>query len=63
MGRSPGELAKFPVLNRIESLTALVDNDENCSARRTTAGCGGFRLVPRRIGDDINDLLRRGIAS
>jgi putative DNA primase/helicase len=64
-----GELAAFPVLSGIESLTILVDNDTvekeqrgqkaagECSQRWTSAGREVFRFVPRRPGDDVNDLL------
>jgi hypothetical protein len=61
-----GELAAFPVLSGIESLTILTDNDESgtgqhaalaCSARWTGAGREVFRLVPRQVGADANDLL------
>jgi putative DNA primase/helicase len=63
-----GELAAFPVLNGVESLTILVDHDKSgagqraavtCSARWTGAGREVFRLVPRQAGTDANDLLMR----
>jgi hypothetical protein len=63
-----GELARFAVLNGVEALTILVDHDQSgtgqraaleCSARWTAAGREVFRFVPRRIGDDVNDLLAR----
>jgi len=63
-----GELAKFPVLNGIESITILVDNDASgtgqraaieCSARWRISGRDAFRIVPRRIGADVNDLVQR----
>jgi Toprim domain len=61
-----GELAAFPVLNGVESLTILVDHDRSgtgqgaavtCSARWTSAGREVFRLVPHQVGADANDLL------
>jgi putative DNA primase/helicase len=62
-----GELAAFPVLPGIESITILVDHDCSgtgqraalkCSSRWTEAGREVFRLVPRRPGTDVNDLLK-----
>jgi putative DNA primase/helicase len=62
-----GELAAFPVLPGIESITILVDHDRSgtgqraalrCSARWTDAGREVFRLVPRQPGADVNDLLK-----
>jgi putative DNA primase/helicase len=60
-----GELGRFPVLPGIESLTILTDHDAAgetaamaCSARWTGAGREVFRLVPRRPGADVNDLVR-----
>jgi putative DNA primase/helicase len=61
------EIAAFPVLAGIESITILVDHDPSgtgqraaltCSARWTSAGRDVFRLVPRQPGADVNDLLR-----
>jgi len=61
-----GELAAFPILPGIESITVLVDHDKNetgqraaleCSRRWTSAGREVFRFMPRRTGDDVNDLL------
>jgi hypothetical protein len=60
-----GELAVFPDLPGIESITVLVDHDHSgagqraalkCSSRWTDAGREVFRLVPRNAGADINDL-------
>jgi hypothetical protein len=57
----------FPVLSGIESLTILVDNDENgagqraaqeCSHRWTGAGHKVLRAQPNHTGDDFNDVLR-----
>jgi hypothetical protein len=64
-----GELAAFPVLIGVESITILVDHDLSgtgqqaalrCSARWTSAGREIFRLVPRQPGADVNDLLKCG---
>jgi putative DNA primase/helicase len=64
-----GELAAFPVLIGVESITILVDHDLSgtgqqaalrCSARWTSAGREVFRLVPRQPGADVNDLLKCG---
>jgi hypothetical protein len=64
-----GELAAFPVLSGITSLTIVVDNDTvekgqrgqkaagEWSQRWTSAGREVFRFVPRRPGADANDLL------
>jgi putative DNA primase/helicase len=66
-----GNLAKFPVLAGIESLTILVDHDESgtgqqaaleCSTRWTAAGRDVFRIVPNRCGDDLNDVVERTVA-
>jgi putative DNA primase/helicase len=62
-----GELAAFPVLSGMQSVTILVDHDLcgtgqkaalRCSARWTSAGREVFRLVPRQPGADVNDLLK-----
>jgi putative DNA primase/helicase len=62
-----GELAAFPVLFGVESITILVDHDRSgagqqaalkCSARWTNDGKEVFRLVPRQAGADVNDLLK-----
>lgn len=62
-----GEISRFPVLPGVESLTILVDNDlsgtgqlaaRECSQRWTSAGHEVFRVVPKRIGNDIADLMR-----
>ncbi len=61
-------IAKFPVLPGIEALTILVDNDESgtgqrraieCSDRWTKAGREVLRVIPRRSGDDFNDIVRK----
>ena len=61
-------IAKFPVLPGVEALTILVDNDESgtgqrraieCSDRWTKAGREVLRVIPRRSGDDLNDMVCR----
>jgi putative DNA primase/helicase len=61
-------IAKFPVLPGVEALTILVDNDESgtgqlraieCSDRWTKAGREVLRVIPRRSGDDLNDIVRK----
>ena len=61
-------IAKFPVLSGIEALTILVDNDQSgtgqrraieCSERWTKAGREVLRVIPRRTGDDLNDIVRK----
>jgi hypothetical protein len=71
---SAGAIAKFPVLAGIEALTIVVDNDvpdKNgrqagqeaalaCSERWTAAGKEVHRVVPRRPGTDMADLVHGG---
>jgi hypothetical protein len=66
-----GNLAAFPVVPGIESLTILVDHDENgtgqraaleCSERWTQAGREVFRIIPDRCGDDLNNVVQRTVA-
>jgi hypothetical protein len=59
-----GELAKFPVLAGIEALTIIVDHDaagqaatSECSRRWAEAGREVFHVVPRGVGEDLNDCL------
>jgi hypothetical protein len=66
-----GAIRNFPVLAGIEALTILVDHDEadrngrragqeaaaDCSARWTAKGCEVRRVLPRRPGDDMADLV------
>jgi Toprim domain/CHC2 zinc finger len=68
---SAGAIKNFPVLPGIEALTILVDHDEAdrngrragqeaaaaCSERWTAAGCEVRRVVPRRLGADMADLI------
>jgi Toprim domain/CHC2 zinc finger len=68
---SAGAIKQFPVLAGIGALTILVDNDEadrngrragpdaaaECSARWTAAGREVRRIVPRRTGHDMADLV------
>lgn len=64
-----GNLAAFPVLNGIESLTILADNDENgrgqeaaesCARRWHEAGREVRVAVPALAGSDWNDRLMKG---
>jgi putative DNA primase/helicase len=64
------------VLAGVECLWIAVDNDKPdqrgrsagheaalaCSRRWTEAGREVFRIVPNRVGDDLNDVRRRGAA-
>jgi hypothetical protein len=68
---SAGAIKQFPVLAGIGALTIMVDNDEadhngrragpdaaaECSARWTAAGREVRRIVPRRTGHDMADLV------
>jgi hypothetical protein len=68
---SAGAIKQFPVLNGIEALTILVDNDppdrngrqagqeaaRECSQRWISAGCEIRRVIPRRTGQDMADLV------
>jgi hypothetical protein len=65
-----GNVRTFPVLSGIECLTIAVDNDESgtgqraaleCSNRWTDAGREVFRVIPDRIGDDLNDVVQRAL--
>jgi hypothetical protein len=58
-----GNIAKFPVLRRID-LTLLVDNDPAglkaaaaCRRRYQEAGCECRRLLPQQPGADFNDVI------
>jgi len=62
------ELAAFPVLAGIESITILVDKDVSgtgqaaaleCSKRWTSAGREVFRVIPTMLGADMADVVRR----
>lgn len=64
---SAGAIAAFPLLPAIETLTILVDNDESgtgqraaeqCAARWIAAGREVLRVIPRRIGADLDDIRR-----
>jgi hypothetical protein len=59
-----GAIAKFSVLGDVGVLTILVDHDDagmraaaECSARWTSAGHIVHRIVPRREGQDMADLV------
>jgi hypothetical protein len=62
-----GEIAKFPLLPGIETLTIIVDNDANrtgqdsaleCSLRWTSMSREVFRVVPTTVGTDMADIIR-----
>jgi hypothetical protein len=64
---SAGNLENFPVLAGIDALTLLVDHDENGIGQKAARGCGKrYRaagrevtlLMPDKVGDDFNDLVR-----
>jgi hypothetical protein len=71
---SAGAIRAFPVLTGIEALTILVDNDAadgngrqagqraalECSQRWTAVGKEVHRVVPRREGADMADLIEGG---
>lgn len=61
-----GEVARFPVLSAIGTLTILVDRDASgtgqasaleCSRRWTSAGREVFRVIPTAIGTDMADVV------
>jgi hypothetical protein len=63
---SAGGIESFPALPGIETLNILVDHDENqrgqnaalaCSAVWTAAGREVLRIIPRRVGADMADLI------
>jgi hypothetical protein len=65
-------MASFPVLPGIESLTLLVDHDASgagqeaaaaCAHRWRTAGREVIRLTPRDLGADFNDIITKGDAA
>jgi hypothetical protein len=60
-------LANFPVLTGIESLTVLVDHDANAEGQRAAAqvisrwrdaGRESIGIMPDKVGDDFNDLIK-----
>jgi hypothetical protein len=64
---SAGNMAEFPVLPGVESLTLLVDHDANgvgqhaaeqCALRWEDAWRNVIRLTPGECGADFNDLVR-----
>jgi putative DNA primase/helicase len=64
---SAGALAAFPVLGGVNSLVVVVDHDDaGCNAARQTilrwhvAGRETRVLLPKRLGADLNDLVRKG---
>ena len=66
-----GTMSTFPVLAGVDALTVLVDNDESgvgqdaaddCAARWMAAGREVIRLIPRKVGDDFNDIIKGSAA-
>jgi hypothetical protein len=64
-----GQMAKFPILTGIESLTIFADYDKaGLDAARTTwrryrhAGINANLLRPQRVGEDVNDMVIRAEA-
>jgi hypothetical protein len=64
---SAGGVKSFPVLSGIESLWIGVDHDvrgeraaKTCSERWTEAGAEAFRVIPRTVSTDLNDLIVGG---
>lgn len=65
---SAGNIQGFPVLRGVSVLKILVDNDVSgtgqrvaieCTNRWTAAGKTVFRLIPKKVGADFNDLVLR----
>jgi len=65
---SAGAIAAFPVLEGVGCLIIIVDNDKSGTGHRaadetiwrwTTVGREVVRVMPRRVGDDFNDLVKR----
>jgi Toprim domain len=63
-----GNMKRFPVIDGVARLIILVDNDasetgqraaEECACRWGDAGREVIRLLPRKLGTDFNDLVRR----
>lgn len=63
-----GNMASFPVLPGIESLTLIVDHDgngageraaEQCARRWIKAGREVELLIPNQVGADFNDLIKK----
>jgi Toprim domain len=61
-------LANFPVIDGVNSLTVLIDHDANnigqkaasqCIWRWRKAGREAFGLIPQKIDTDFNDLVQR----
>jgi hypothetical protein len=74
---SAGGVASFPVLAGIECLWIAVDNDRPdqhgrqagieaalaCSKRWTEAGREVYRVTPKRVGHDLDDVMRNRAAT
>jgi Toprim domain/CHC2 zinc finger len=67
-----GHMAVFPILPGIESMTLLVDHDENragqkaaakCAERQIAAGREVVRLTPRVADSDFADIVASEVAS
>jgi hypothetical protein len=65
---SAGTLENFPVLPGVEALTILADHDASgrgqeaaarCAERWVDAGREVVILLPRELGDDMNDVVRK----
>jgi len=65
---SAGGVESFPLLAGVECLWVAVDHDRNgrgqqaartCSARWTDVGQDVFRVTPKQLGEDLNDLAQR----
>jgi Toprim domain len=68
---SAGNMREFSVLAGIEALTILVDHDASgtgqeaaaaCARRWCDAGREVIRLTPKMVGQDFNDIIRKGAA-
>lgn len=66
-----GEMARFPVLPGIKSLTILVDNDASgtgnaaaieCTHRWVSAGVPVKRVIPTELGADMADVAARAVS-
>ena len=65
---SAGNLQRLPVLDGVEQLIILVDNDEiqgpgrrpqrNARTAGPRLGVKSIRLMPKRLGFDLNDLVK-----
>ena len=65
-----GNMASFPILDGLGALTLLVDRDaagqeaaQACARRWRAAGREVTRLVPRQLGTDFNDIVKKADAA